>query len=445
MTCMSLDTTMENRNNKLTEEDIVNNTLSLFEPVDGIIITGARDDISKIIGTGPLAPHITLRDEEFIGGGVGLSFFSEIRNPVTGEIIPIHVKFLDPITALDYIRTHKEAQAAIDLYKGRHAQSKKSKPFEHQSYSPFIVPRLISLEKIDSKGIEPFEKHTKDKIMIVTERIPGEDLSSRDINGHADILNKRLEDFLDHPSYENAEKIKKYSLFRKLKWRHFSFDTATLHTGKRVYCLKDKKHVFEEGESYEILDLFKKDLVLAVCRAGIQLTEALAEVHENGMVHQDIKPQNVIIDKRGALRLIDFGFVQKIDELDPTPKNERVGTPLYWSLEYLRTGITTIQTEIWPVSCILFELLTGENIINDFDSPKYLIKQLHDFDSEYDLEEYEGRIPEEFMKIIKKGLKRNEKDRFHDMREYSQELRSFMKKTAASQASSILAELRWLK
>lgn len=413
-----------------------------------ILVCGARRDVNKVLGAGPLSQHLQLRDENFVGGGVGFCFFSSFIDPVTGQEIPVHVKFLETPDETTFKRVLLEAHANRELYQGKHIHEEQQSNIIGESAHPFIVPRLLSLETVGNEGIAPFERQTRNRLMIVTERIQGSDLNLRIPFEGVDTLEKRLEDFLDDLTHEGVQKIKEWSLFEKLKWHHFSYDTATLSNGRRLYTRESEQSPFDFEEGLEIMEMFKYDAALAVARVGVQLTNALAEVHQSGRFHQDIKPDNIILDDRGRLRLIDFGFVQPTEVPNLTPDNQRVGTPLYWSLAYLRSNETTAQTEMWPVACILFELLTGAKIVEDFEKMSELLQQLSRLNSrnlETFMEDFEGRIPEELMEILKKGLAQDESERFSSMEEFSQKLQQFIRNFGGQRGEFLLEQLRWLK
>jgi serine/threonine-protein kinase len=89
-----------------------------------------------------------------------------------------------------------------------------------------------------------------------------------------------------------------------------------------------------------------------------QLCAGLAAAHEEGVLHRDLKPANIMIDGRGQVRITDFGLAQLVSE------NEQriVGTPAYMAPEQLATGETTIQSDLYSLGLILYEVLTGERV-----------------------------------------------------------------------------------
>src|SRR5579862_1902940 len=86
-----------------------------------------------------------------------------------------------------------------------------------------------------------------------------------------------------------------------------------------------------------------------------QLCAGIAAAHERGVVHRDLKPANVMIDGDGNVRITDFGLAVAAGDADAV----RAGTPQYMSPEQLAGQPATVQSDIYALGLILFEVFTG--------------------------------------------------------------------------------------
>lgn len=92
-----------------------------------------------------------------------------------------------------------------------------------------------------------------------------------------------------------------------------------------------------------------------------QVLDALAYVHELGVVHRDVKPENVLFDQVGRARLADFGVSRSIESVSRhTKAGETFGSSLYMSPEQARGELPDGRSDLYSVGAIAYELLTGE-------------------------------------------------------------------------------------
>lgn len=92
---------------------------------------------------------------------------------------------------------------------------------------------------------------------------------------------------------------------------------------------------------------------------GIALTRALGCAHRQGIVHRDVKSQNVMVTPEGTVKLMDFGIAWVADGGVKTATGHVLGTPEFMSPEQAQTGMATAQSDLYSLGVLLFELATG--------------------------------------------------------------------------------------
>jgi serine/threonine protein kinase/tetratricopeptide (TPR) repeat protein len=151
---------------------------------------------------------------------------------------------------------------------------------------------------------------------------------------------------------------------------------------------------------------------LEVVNIGIQAAEALAEAHSRGVIHRDIKPQNVIITPRGRLKILDFGLAKIMKDLNPgetesrlTDTGEVVGTVGYMSPEQLRDLPIDSRSDLFSLGVLLYECATGKSAF--VGSTKIQISlQVIEVDPKRP-SELSAEIPSELDDIILKAIAKN--------------------------------------
>ena len=91
-----------------------------------------------------------------------------------------------------------------------------------------------------------------------------------------------------------------------------------------------------------------------------QLVSAISNAHHNGIVHRDIKPQNILMDAEGNVKITDFGIAMALSATAHTKTNSVIGTVHYLSPEQARGGMATKKSDIYSLGIVFYELLTGE-------------------------------------------------------------------------------------
>ena len=90
-----------------------------------------------------------------------------------------------------------------------------------------------------------------------------------------------------------------------------------------------------------------------------QITAAISHAHHNGIIHRDIKPQNILIDKEGTVKITDFGIALALSATNITQTNAVLGSVHYLSPEQARGGMANKKSDIYSLGIVMFEILTG--------------------------------------------------------------------------------------
>ena len=98
----------------------------------------------------------------------------------------------------------------------------------------------------------------------------------------------------------------------------------------------------------------------ALLRVAAAVCEGLSHAHENGVVHRDVKPANVLLGRDGTVRVLDFG-IASLDEPDATVDDRMLGTLSYMAPETCQGARPTPATDVWAVGVLVYEALTGAN------------------------------------------------------------------------------------
>jgi serine/threonine-protein kinase len=182
----------------------------------------------------------------------------------------------------------------------------------------------------------------------------------------------------------------------------------------------------------------------------IQLTNGLSYAHAHGVVHRDVKPENVLVGSFGEVVLLDWGVAkvwadegsegaaQLVEHQVLTDVNQRPGTPLYMSPEQVRGGGADIdaRTDVYSVGAVLYEVLTLEEPLRGKrvqDTFEMIVSEM----PAPPRERAPGRrIPQELADICMKALAKRPKDRFATMDELIERLREFRSRALESLPSA---------
>jgi serine/threonine-protein kinase len=127
----------------------------------------------------------------------------------------------------------------------------------------------------------------------------------------------------------------------------------------------------EDGRQYIVFEYIEGDSLKQVVNDGplpigdtlelaLQVAEALAFAHDRGLVHRDVKPQNVLLTEEGRAKVTDFGIARSLDVQGVTQTGTVLGTSDYIAPEQARGQPVDRKTDIYSLGAVLYELLTGD-------------------------------------------------------------------------------------
>src|SRR6266852_7043031 len=182
--------------------------------------------------------------------------------------------------------------------------------------------------------------------------------------------------------------------------------------------------VFEFIDGESLKELVQRTGALPVRRAielGAAVADALAFAHESGLVHRDVKPQNVLLNGDGEAKVTDFGIARSLDvKHGVTQTGAVVGTSEYIAPEQAQGQHVDERTDVYSLGILLYELLTGEL---PFSGDNFVaVAMLHINETPPRVSEKRPDIPPRLDAAVAKALEKHPEQRFATMADFGREL-----------------------
>ncbi len=204
-----------------------------------------------------------------------------------------------------------------------------------------------------------------------------------------------------------------------------------------------------EGESLKSKILAEKEAktqlsVNQIIDYGFQIAQGLAKAHEKGIVHRDIKCENIMVTKDGLVKIMDFGLAKLKGAVGLTRMGSTVGTVAYMSPEQVRGEEVDEHADIWAYGVVLFELLTGELPFRGEHESAMMYSITNE--TPKPLEQLRTDVPSQLQQIIERCLQKDRSQRYATMSQILEEM-SKLKPSAVVEISplSFKAMMRNLK
>lgn len=157
------------------------------------------------------------------------------------------------------------------------------------------------------------------------------------------------------------------------------------------------------------------------CQIAIRILSALEHAHRNGIIHRDIKPQNILVHADGHIKVADFGIARIADSSTLTKGDNVMGSVHYFSPEQAKGGAANVASDLYSVGIVLYEMLTGK-VPFDGDSPVAVAMQ-HLHAAPTPISDIAPETPQSVIRICMKAMEKNPAIRYQSARDMAADLR----------------------
>ncbi len=182
----------------------------------------------------------------------------------------------------------------------------------------------------------------------------------------------------------------------------------------------------------------------AVARIGVQVAEALAHAHSQGILHRDIKPSNLLLDRAGNVWVADFGLAKAVDSEDLTHTGDAVGTLRYMAPERFQ-GEGDARADTYALGLTLYELLALRPAFPEPDRTK-LVRQVIQEDPP-GLRKLNRHVPPDLATIVHKAMAREPGQRYATAAALAEDLKRFIdgRPIEARKVTAVERAWRWCR
>ena len=157
-----------------------------------------------------------------------------------------------------------------------------------------------------------------------------------------------------------------------------------------------------------------------------QLTDGLAHAHEAYIIHRDIKPQNIMIEDNGRIKITDFGIAMALNSTQLTQTNSVMGSVHYLPPEQANGKGATVKSDIYSLGILMYELLTGSVPFKGDTAVEIALKHMKE--KIPSVRKQNPTIPQSVENIILKATAKNPKNRYDSVREMHADLETALEK-----------------
>lgn len=185
--------------------------------------------------------------------------------------------------------------------------------------------------------------------------------------------------------------------------------------------------VMEFVEGQDLKKIIRSDGILTVQRTldlAVQICAGIGFAHRAGLVHADLKPQNILVTKDDMVKVTDFGIAQALTDTQPMPRQDVVwGSPHYFSPEQARGEKPTPASDVYAIGIVMFEMLTGRLPYTGASQQELAMAHLRD---RVPLAtEFNPSVPDALARIIYKVMSKEPSARYRMADQLGHILRSY--------------------
>jgi serine/threonine protein kinase/Tol biopolymer transport system component len=160
---------------------------------------------------------------------------------------------------------------------------------------------------------------------------------------------------------------------------------------------------------------------------AIQIADGLAQAHERGIVHRDVKPANMALTANGQVKLLDFGIARLADQSRLTRDGTAVGTVSYMAPEQLRGAPAEPRSDVWSLGVVLYQMATGRHPFEDL-SLRETVRAILQRDPQPP-SQHRPEVPERLDGIVARALSKHPAGRYASMAAMRSDLRTLASST----------------
>lgn len=189
---------------------------------------------------------------------------------------------------------------------------------------------------------------------------------------------------------------------------------------------------YADGDTLKDFILDKGHLSLKETQEiGIQICQALIHSHWAGIIHRDIKPQNIIVTTNHSIKLMDFGIATSAYNTQPSVDGRAIGSAQYISPEQARGEAVDVRTDIYSFGIVLYEMLTGEVPFKGKDAVEVTMKQVNEKIPSVRL--INPDVPQPLENIISRATAKKREHRYSSFKSLLADLMSALDETRADE------------